>query len=232
MAERARSLAALTLLILLVGPAIIGCTGTTRLLSAGEASLRGGIPVASGLAFGRIRVDWRSTPILWDSRTNVEFRNEATNERLVHRLEPNGDYFLLLPSGRYTVASVWSGFQRIDAPTEGGIAIHFIIPPGSPIYLGTLSIRSPSPIHTRLAPSPVQERLGPSGEVLYLGMMVVRPVSGEADVSGEIALLDEFEAAFRRLKARYPNLPLHEPPMKGLMFASPREGKRADGAEY
>ncbi len=232
MAGAVQSRVGLTFLILLVGATFIGCSGTTRLHSVEEASLRGGIPGGSGLAFGRIRVDWRSTPILWESRINVEFRNETTNQRLVHTLEPDGDFFLLLPSGRYTVASVWSGFQRIDAPTEGGIAIQFIVPPGSPMYLGTLSIRSPSPIHTRLAPSPAQGGMGPTDEVLYLGMMLVQPLSGGPDVSGEITVLDEFEAATRRLKARYPTLPLGEPPIKGLMFASPREAKPADGAKY
>ncbi len=223
MARKARSLLALTFLILLVGASFIGCTGTTRLYSAEEASVRGGIPGDSGLAFGRIRVDWRSTPILWESRINVELRNERTNQRLLHTLDPDSDFFLLLPSGRYTISSVWSGFQRIDAPTEGGIAIQFIVPSGSPVYVGTLSIRSPSPIHTRL---------GPADEILYLGMMRVRPLSADADLPGEVVVLDEFEAATRRLKARYPTLPLHEAPIKGLMFASPREAKPADGAKY
>ncbi len=102
-----------------------------------------GIPRDSGLAFGRIRVEGWRKGALGDPPTNVEFRNEFTQKRVTYTLEENGEFFLLLPAGRYGITSLRSGFQQVG-PSKNSAPMSFIIPPGSPVYLGTLSIRLPS----------------------------------------------------------------------------------------
>ncbi len=170
-----------------MGQTISGCSSTFTIPSVKETSLSQGIPRDSGLAFGRIHVEGWRKGVLGEPATNVEFRNEVTQQRITHTLEKNGEFFLILPAGRYGITNLWSGFQQVG-PSKDTAPMSFIIPPGSPVYLGTLSIRLPS-----------------GGSAAY----------------GDVAVLDEFESATQRLKARYPSLGMNRPPVKGLMFALP-----------
>ncbi len=141
---RARtSRAALFMLLLLMGQTISGCSSTSVVPPVEEAPLSQGIPRDSGLAFGRIHVEGWRKGVLGDPATNVEFRNELTQKRVTHTLEKDGEFFLFLPAGRYGITSLRSGFQQVG-PSKNSAPMSFIIPPGSPVYLGTLSIRLPS----------------------------------------------------------------------------------------
>jgi hypothetical protein len=172
------------LIAILVGLLALGCTATTTVLPANEAVLRDGIPADAGLVFGRIRLEGGRKPLLEGSGALVELRNDKTGKRFTHTLEKTGDFFLLLPTGDYTITAVWSGFQGAEARTDRG-PIAFAVPPGRTLYLGTLLIRLPS-----------------------------------ANQEGEVAMVNEFDAATRRLTARYPTLRLDHPPLKWLLYPS------------
>jgi hypothetical protein len=108
-----------------------------------EALVSGRIPADTGLAFGQVRVEGWRRPILGEPKTNVEFRNHITGQDFRHTVEKSGDFFLVLPTGHYTVTSVWSGFEQV-MPHKGDQTLRFTILPGSIMYLGTLVIRLPS----------------------------------------------------------------------------------------
>jgi hypothetical protein len=148
------------LIAILVGLLTLGCTTTTTVLPASEAALRDGIPADAGLVFGRIRLEGWRKPILGESRTLVEFRNDKTGQRVTHTLEKSGEFFVLLPIGDYTITGVWSGFQGVEGKTDRG-PIAFAIPPGRALYLGALLIRLPSANQARCMP---HLRLGVRGQ--------------------------------------------------------------------
>ena len=131
------------LIAILVGLLALGCSATTSILPASEAVLRDGIPADAGLVFGRIRLEGGRKPLLEGSETRVELRNDKTGQQLTYTLEKTGDFFLLLPTGDYTITAVWSGFQGAEAKTDRG-PIAFAVPPGRALYLGTLLIRLPT----------------------------------------------------------------------------------------
>ena len=61
----------------------------------------------------------------------------------------------------------------------------------------------------------------PPGAAIYLGTLSVRlPFRTQ---KGEMTILDEFQAATRRLQAQYPARPLGQPLVKGLMFSLPKK---------
>ncbi len=178
----AYAITALLSMIMMLGMLTPGCTATPRILPATAAVLREGISPDTGLVFGRVQLEGWKKALLAEPRTEVEFRDDKTGQRIFQPLEKTGEYFLLFPIGAYTITAVWSGAQSIQASTGRG-SIAFTVPPGRVLYLGTLRIRFPS-----------------SG----------RP--------GEVALLDEFDAATQSLTARFPTLPRDTPPLKWLIY--------------
>ncbi len=175
---------AITVLVsmMMMGMLTPGCTATPRILPATAAVLREGISPDTGLVFGRVQLEGWGKALLAKPRTDVEFRDDKTGQRVFQPLEKTGEYFLVFPIGTYTITAVWSGAQSIQASTGRG-SITFTVPPGRVLYLGTLRIRFPSP-----------------GQL------------------GEVALLDEFDAATQSLTARFPALPLDNPPLKWLIY--------------
>ena len=59
----------------------------------------------------------------------------------------------------------------------------------------------------------------PPEEAVYLGTLLFQAPTAQR--KGEVAILDEFEAATKRLRARHPTFPFAKPPLKGLMFMIP-----------
>ncbi len=159
-----------------------GCATSTGSPPPRGESQTESVPAEAGLAFGRVTVEGWRRALVEDSRTSVEFRSRRTGQRFTAELKEDGEVFAFLPAGPYVVTRVQSGFQGVERLES----VRFLVPAGSAIYLGTVSIRMPT-----------------------------------TDRKGDIAVLDDFDTAARRLKSSHPALAFAERPIKGLMFAVP-----------
>ncbi len=140
-AMKGKLLALLAVIAPLLGQAIYGCN--TIPVIPKEVALSGKIPPQQSLAYGRVLVEGWPKTIFESSKIQVEFQNQATNEKASYTLEKGGELSVLLSAGRYAVTSVWSGFQSVE-PGKSATPILFAVPPGALVYVGTLLIRLPS----------------------------------------------------------------------------------------
>ncbi len=138
------SLFSMLTVLLLAGLLTAGCSATPGVLAATGSGLRGGLAPDTGLIYGRVQLEGWGKAVLREPRTELEFRNEQTGQRLVQTLETTGEYVLVVPSGDYTITAIRSGFRSLQAKTAQG-PIAFSVPPGRVLYLGTLLLRYPAP---------------------------------------------------------------------------------------
>ncbi|MBI4527788.1 MAG: retroviral-like aspartic protease family protein [Deltaproteobacteria bacterium] len=142
LSRRAYCLCFLKIIVIIGFGFLFGCS-QSGLLRNREFLLSGKMPADQGFAYGRVYVESWPKTVLGGSRTHLELRSQSTGERHTSSLGEDGELFLLLPAGRYNVASVWSGFQSVEPGTKGKPFVITIIS-GYSAYLGTLWIRLPS----------------------------------------------------------------------------------------
>jgi hypothetical protein len=141
------------LLVLALAIFSASCATHAPVFNAEESLLSGGIPNNSGLLFGRIKLEGGWPSLSSDSKLSMDLHNVTTGQKFTHRIDHEGNFFLLLPPGQYDFTRVWAGrfsffFRRPSEPPRGD----FPVPLGCAVYLGSLYLRCPprgqiGPIH-------------------------------------------------------------------------------------
>jgi hypothetical protein len=102
-----------------------------------------------GVLEGDVEKSWESPRK--DPSTETSFRifirERHSTLRVSHYLRGNGYFCLRLPPGEYTLWRWIYTFPRGQANTVEPLPIYFDVLPGKVIYIGTLCIYLPSPIH-------------------------------------------------------------------------------------
>lgn len=127
----------------LITTILAGCAPPLHIHQASDASVKQGVPLNKGLAYGRIVVRGWSSTVRADYATSVEFRNRATGQAFTHRLNGSGEFHWLLYAGGYEITDIWSGFERVSQQAKDH-GIHFHVPAGGVAYLGELFVQLPS----------------------------------------------------------------------------------------
>jgi hypothetical protein len=175
--------------VLLVGAFTLGCQPYLQPPKAER--LKEGLPAGHGLAFGRLQaVVGRSLYLLQNESANevtyqkfdVHLLNQATKKRFTFKTGKDGEFFVVLPAGKYEIAGIWgTGYRVWKKGAEEGWS--FTIPAGSATYLGTLSLRGfpPKEILVLDQLSPATQRL----QARYPDFATEnRPVKGLIKVAG------------------------------------------------